>query len=149
MSKTPIDPKDIRKGDLIRWEGDPSLGSGGVKVAEYGAEYDGNSWTLSGQHYLLDRPKPPVDLPTEPTLGWLSAHTNPDPTLGAWRTEDRYVTRDGTYRLADDVTAFTPATAVPTKALDELRTQHRVNVTLESRYASVTRFLAAVDEANA
>lgn len=50
MSKTPIDPKDIRKGDLIRWE-DPEAG----EVEEWRSRFDHPPHRAWGQHYLLKR----------------------------------------------------------------------------------------------
>ena len=65
MTKTPIEPKDIRKGDLIRCEyGDVSRRAN--VAVEYYAACDG--FYVGGTQdsfFLLDRPKPPVVLPTE------------------------------------------------------------------------------------
>jgi len=64
MTKTPIEPGDIRKGDLIRAEytidGEP-------EAHEHVANCDGDIWGRVGgtTHFRLDRPKPPVVLPTE------------------------------------------------------------------------------------
>jgi len=64
MTKTPIDPGDIRKGDLIRkeWSGCQRMRS-----AEYVAAAVGDSYaaTDDGALFLIDRLKPPVVLPTE------------------------------------------------------------------------------------
>ena len=65
MTKTPIEPGDIRKGDLIRREyGDVDHVSNAA--VEYYAACDGFyvGGTLDS-YFLLDRPKPPVVLPTE------------------------------------------------------------------------------------
>ena len=67
MTKTPIEPGDIRKGDLIRKEYRVPLGA---KTAfEYLAGSNGDSYASDrGNYFLLDRPKPPVVLPTEPGI---------------------------------------------------------------------------------
>lgn len=69
--KEPIEIADIRKGDLIRFEPKPPVDFIASAI-EYVASYDKAAWRDSedvpSQHYLLDRPTPPVELPTEP--GW-------------------------------------------------------------------------------
>ena len=63
--KATIEPKAIRKGDLIRKE----YGTvGKTEAIEYraDAEGDGFSNSISAAYFLLDRPVPPVILPTEP-----------------------------------------------------------------------------------
>ena len=64
MTKTPIEPGDIRKGDLIRKEYRVPLG---VKTAlEYVASFSGDAYASDkGTYFRLDRPKPYVALPTE------------------------------------------------------------------------------------
>ena len=64
MSKTPIEPGDIRKGDSIRAE---YTIDGGSEAHEHVANYDGDIWGRVGgtTHFLLNRPKPVVVLPTE------------------------------------------------------------------------------------
>lgn len=52
--KQKIDPKDIRKGDLIRAE----YGRVGEAV-EYRASGNGTRWDAVSTHYLLERPEPP------------------------------------------------------------------------------------------
>ena len=75
--KQPIEPSEIRKGDLIRWEDDrPAGDSNGIGAIEFTAKSDGYEWRENGAHYLLDRPNPVVELPSEPTLGWLTARTS-------------------------------------------------------------------------
>jgi hypothetical protein len=62
---TPIQPEDIRKGDLIRLEHTKPEHTHAV---EYRAAFPGER-NYSGaevRYFLLDRPKPPVVLPTEP-----------------------------------------------------------------------------------
>lgn len=141
--RTPIDPADIKAGDLIRWERDfPGAGYNALEVV---ASRDGQNISPYGQHYLLDRPKPPVGLPTEPTLGW--AEYRGHRYLEVWeRNEapgmsDRVVTACTGF---GPITAFTPATAVPTAALNELRRR----VTCYGEGSPTSEFLAAVDEAN-
>ena len=65
MTKTPIEPEDIREGDLIRVE----FPEGRIeKALEFRAEFHGQiRYSGSGfAYFLLDRPKPVVVLPTEP-----------------------------------------------------------------------------------
>ena len=64
MTKTPIEPKYIRKGDTIRAEYD-FTSTYGQSAHEYVAGSNSQGWATDGHHYLLDRPKPPVVLPTE------------------------------------------------------------------------------------
>ena len=61
-NKTPILTVNIRKGDTIRCE----YGNSASPVAhEYVAIANEYSWDSTGTHYLLNRPVPPVVLPTE------------------------------------------------------------------------------------
>ena len=64
MTKTPIEPGDIRKGDLIRAE---YMIDGEPEAHEHVANCDGDIWGRVGgtTYFLLDRPKPPVVLPVE------------------------------------------------------------------------------------
>jgi hypothetical protein len=147
MSKTPIKPEDIRKGDLIRFEYANIPG----KASEYIAMGDEIPTYNAGHHFLLDRPKPTVDLPTKPTLGFISSGTVPTSTVGMWWVDPNdpsFVIRDGSFRLADDITAFVPATAVPAEALDELRAvaSGRRGCPDVAAPGAITTFLAAVDE---
>lgn len=142
--KTLIAPRDIRKGDLIRFE--YADGRSTDRAKEYVASGDGvgDGRGPVGTYYLLDRPVPPVDLPTEPTLGWLTLPGG-RALETVWTSNDKaslHRALGGSVDVAN-VTAFTPATAVPTAALDELR-KHTPGWST----ASVTTFLAAVDEAN-
>ena len=91
---------------------------------------------------IVDRPKPAVTLPTVPTLGWISCGATAH--LGHVRLDlnMRGVLLDGLYYgAASTITAFTPATVIPTKALDELRAWEWLDE------ATLT-FLAAVDNAS-
>lgn len=162
--KQPIEPEDIRKGDLIRYENGDLIR---FRAGEYRAETDGDTWgPHPGRYFLLDRPKSPVDLPTEPTLGWASFEHHHDhlaeTELGVWRhvvhgNGNDTITAAIQHQIAqaDTVTAFTPAVAVPKGALDELRevfdtapdTHTAPRRTLHYSHA-IAHFLKAVDEAN-
>ena len=83
-ARTPIEPSEIRKGDLIRveWPDDNSR--------EYRASRDGDNNIFGGtsRFFLLDRPAPAVELPTEPTLGWVHVEAEgraTSDTLAVWR----------------------------------------------------------------
>ena len=102
---------------------------------------DGSTWRL------VDRPKPVVVLPAEPALGWLDSTGN-DHTLGLWRRTSltggdgiENVRGTGYNALTSEITAFTPATAVPTDALHELRFAQVFPL------SEVETFLDAVDAA--
>jgi hypothetical protein len=61
---TPIKHEDIKKGDLIRKE---YTGDLATRATEYLAVRDAHGYTSAdGAYFLLERPKPPVVLPTEP-----------------------------------------------------------------------------------
>ncbi len=147
--KRPIEPADIRKGDLIRWEQEPSL------ISEYAIEYratePGYFQSVTGQHYLIDRrPSPPVELPTEPTLGWLENVYGARILKHWFRGEGVAEAFDGDrWNFTKEVIAFTPAVAVPKAALDELQANHDCSGPLSCLRGHVDDFLAAVDEANA
>lgn len=160
--KEPIEPSEIRGGDRI-------LATYKRFDAEYEVTYtsscDGQPWRLKSdvdidskvEHYLLDRPKPAVELPTEPTLGWLKWYAGEESSglgiertgLGIYWVIEGGVTDSGGGGMwpMKDVTAFTPATAVPTAALDELRRNHDCSGPLSCLREHVDTFLAAVDEA--
>lgn len=55
--KQPIDPKDVRKGDLIRQENVMY----GYEALEYRADSDGYARFRGADTYLLDRPEPPFE----------------------------------------------------------------------------------------
>lgn len=142
--KTPIDAKDIRKGDLIRWEEDES-----DEAREYRAIV--NSPRLSpipGRTFLLDRPVPAVVLPTVPTLGWATTAWGTRLILTSGEGRGGCDVTDQGYVDSSNVTAFTPATAVPTAALDELRDRHSGRGTTGHACCSICAFLTAVDAAN-
>ncbi len=211
--KTPISPKDIRKGDLIRWED-------GESAHEYRAGVH-CSPTFRGHHFLLDRPKrllwpagtdlwltedlypwakgdritlardwregdwgvtkegsplrlivvesvvtdvepaPPVELPTEPTLGWLdvsdidgSIDSGPGRVLSVFRNRGGLCDGGQAGSWSHDfVTAFTPATAVPADALDVLRdlpVSFLCDGHPETLYVidRISEFVRAIDKAN-
>jgi hypothetical protein len=128
--KRAIEVSEIRKGDLIRWEGP------GDEAHEWREDSIESPYNGHGQHYLLDRPEPVVELPTEPTLGWLTASQCVGtalvpvgvPVLDKWSApmgNASSIRRNGdTCGIAQEwVTAFEPATIVPTEALDVLRLQ--------------------------
>ena len=77
MTRTPIEPGDIREGDLIRklWVKCPAVRA---VATEYVAYQDGDAYgpLVEGNFFLLDRPKPPVVLPSEPGH-YLPAYENP------------------------------------------------------------------------
>lgn len=162
--KQPISPSDIREGDLIRFEYADTHG-GYMRAMEYVADQSGPNWYVAGQHYLLDRPTPPVELPIAPTLGylhWRSGTSGDMRVLASWGTAqkkpswmgDKYVSSDlGHHVQRVSVTGFTPVVAVPTDALADLRGRFRVSA-IPGTYATpmqkaVGRFLDAVDAANA
>jgi hypothetical protein len=153
--KEPIDSDLLRVGDLVRWESAVSDDAREWRVTEP----DSVQMTPRGLWFLLDRPTPAVDLPTEPTLGWASGRTEygveVSNLFGSWaqptdllnRTGHTYADDHGLVHLkAREVTAFTPATAVPTEALDRLRAEHSHDQ--PGACPDVIDFLAAVDAAN-
>ena len=152
--KRPIEPADIRAGDLIRCEWKES-----DAAEEWRSPVDaGSTWDPAKvDHFLLDRPTPPVELPTEPTLGWIYA--NDERTLalvGVRKPGDPdydspiYIRLEptGGWDRVKEISAFTSATAVPTDALDQLRGLADCSGPLSCLRRHVEVFLAAVDEAN-
>ena len=154
--KRPIEASEIRKGDMVRAERLPA--EDGLPLAiEYHATYAGDSrFNIEDdpRYFLLDRPTPPVELPTEPTLGWLN---NSPHLLAIWKDCSEGAVRPPCVRPVsvptpfDDghITAFTPAVAVPKAALEELQANHDCSGPLSCLRGHVDDFLAAVDEANA
>lgn len=174
--KTPIEGSDIRVGDRVMavdrgFETTFTVDhiDGGriyARAGNGGHHPNGFLWDSQSDWYLLDRPTPPVVLPTEPTLGWLTQsgldrfghfrqYIQDESTSGrndwtATETDSR-----GKYRNAYcDVTAFTPATAVPTDALEKLRAAENAAesgtliVDWARLVAAVRDFLASVETAN-
>lgn len=157
--KRPIEPSEIRKGDLIRWEAGDNLPYPGYAAVEITADRDGMGMSNVGQHYLLDRPAPPVQLPSGSHFGTLSWV---DGASGGTLTAEWLI--DGKQAealnfgaiLREHVTAFTPATAIPTEALDELREAEERAMDVKPfdadrkngiRRDAIFTFLAAVDAA--
>lgn len=157
-ARTPITFADIRVGDTAERESGgvvsritvASRGGLAVRSGEGGVLFslssDGSTW------FLLDRPTPPVALPTEPTLGWLSTDSM-HRRLGIYETPPEIpdaITDNAAagYWEASDVTTFIPATAVPASALDTLRHMHAGGDEYgASKCGWVADFLAAVDNA--
>ena len=109
MTKTPIEPGDIRKGDLIRKEYRVPLGA---KTAfEYLAGSNGDSYASDrGIYFLLDRSKPPVVLPTEPGV-YVSYLETPLGTTFHNLNDGRWSYIDGNGWLADsEVAEYLPLT---------------------------------------
>lgn len=165
--RTPIEPSDIRAGDLIREEYAepwvPERGDLPRTATEYRATDDLKtlSRARASAYYLLDRPTPAVELPTEPTLGILHWGEGEEVSCseGRWSVENGVVWEHfangirGYSRPVEDVTAFErtyalpdDTTAVPTEALDELRRRHRDRFPSQGCIFALD-FLAAVDEA--
>lgn len=124
-----IDRADIRKGDEIHWDDvnrprGHAVASPAVTAIEYKANRDEHEWRDWGIHRLINRPTPPVELPEEPTLGW-ATWRDFSKSLAVWKLRGEALTAtdsDGDSKgYSEKVTAFTPATAVPTEALDALR----------------------------
>lgn len=164
-TKTPIDPSEIRAGDTIErhWMGTVMTMPVARLSAKGGLAYSPEGYcvgltTEDGEKFfLLDRPVPPVSLPTEPTLGWLTWYAGEESSgLGAHRTLLGIYHRMGNGDITDeaaagawgaqDVIAFTRATAVPIEALDRLRSDV-ADWPPMSPNSVLGRFLAAVDEA--
>ena len=162
---TPIEFKDLRVGMTVECVWSPGHRVTGV-IAEVddGVVYSGplDAHLIGSEtdtFTLLDRPKPAVELPTVPSLGWASFSVVmpglPETELGVWerRTFDN---GNDTFRSvvahnvsqAESVTAFTPATAVPTEALDKLWTLRRTPARSPYLGEYVDAFLAAVAAAN-
>lgn len=164
MNRQQVQPVDIRKGDLIRWEKDPA--NRGLCAVEFSAGSDGYRYSNTGQHYLLARaPKPPLELPDKPTLGWIDAVGEKSLAVVGVKLPS-YATPDPIYIRIDAgghrwdrinrITAFTPAIAVPKAALDELRSLHKedgqksdaAGMTPYEWWQAAGRFLDAIDTAN-
>ena len=142
--KTKIAPSDIRLNDTVRVEFPPGSTNTAVEFIADSVGFNHAAFLSGSTYYLLDRPKPAVELPTEPTLGWLETKYAAR-ILQVWFAQGRYAaaSNNNRWNLETEVTAFTPATAIPTEALDTLR----ANAVLCS-IPNVAKFLAAVDAAN-
>jgi hypothetical protein len=98
---------------------------------------------LYGNYSVFEeKDRPLVGIPRVPGLGWLKGYG--ESKLAVWVRGREGLKGETTliYRVLADIEGWTPATAVPTAALDELRANP-----LPQRDIRV--FLAAVDEANA
>lgn len=147
----PIQPSEIRKGDLIRRELAPGHPAGYKSiefVASSGLRLDDDE---PDRFYLLDRPTPPVELPRGShfgTLTWVNADGNSGGTLTAeWLIDANYAEalNFGRIDLAR-VRSFDRMTAVPTEAVDALRWS--MGRGPDVAHEAAVDFLAAVDEAN-
>ncbi len=130
-TRVPIDWTDIQAGDSIRWEGDDRT-TGHITALEYRATHDEHRQFSDGSYFLLDRPEPQpkIELPAEPTLGWLgweAGGLSNASELGIW--SNRTHGAKGTH-----LTSWTPAAAVPRDALEELRDAH------ENAFSAIGRF---------
>lgn len=166
--KRPIDPSEIRKGDLIRAERKKSA-EFGESAHEYRAvvDQDNDGWASNKFNwYLLDRPAPAVELPKTPTLGrltWksfslLGGDRGTRTVTAIWQKcasvsggkYDQVISEDHSFHIdPSKVVTWEPLTAVPTTALDALMeepTELRSSAQLKR---IIDDFLAAVDEANA
>jgi hypothetical protein len=102
----------------------------------------------SATYYVDELTTPPVDLPTEPTLGWAVANFGPRLVMTPRTGRKAMDVRDSDLVDWDLVTAFTPVAAVPTEALDELREiAGRCNATYPKYEQAIHDFLDAVDKA--
>lgn len=100
--KEPIEIADIREGDLIRWEH-------GESVHRWRARYDGESYLSSiGQHFLLERPTPPVKLPTEP--GWYLTASSLDPVAVYLAADGYWTTPENFGQTGEDMAQYAPLT---------------------------------------
>ena len=103
-------------------------------------------------------PKPAVELPSVPTLGWLS-DGHDEPILGHWRSYEPNFRRDDgeEYKSVlqderdinrDRVTAFTEAVAVPKSALETLLGNVDCSGPLSCLQEHLDAFLDAIDDAS-
>lgn len=99
--KQKIDPKDIRKGDLVRYESEDTRYR--TQAVEYKAVCDRDAHRNdSGSHYLLERPEPPF----EPYWGMVIGDKNDNSQRAVYLPsgEDVYpwLTSGGISWLGDD-----------------------------------------------
>jgi hypothetical protein len=145
--KTPIDPADIRRGDLIRAE------FGDREAREYVAGSDRHKLVSVSTYYLLDRPEPQVDLPSTTTLGTLTWRDvgaicdRHETALWGPSSDGKRVVSESSSVPVRLVTGFAPIlthaddeTPVPAAALLALRKAWPWNAP-----TPVATFLAAVD----
>ncbi len=152
--KRPIDRAEIRKGDAVRIEyRDNDALLAGVTAREYKAGHDCDAGLTEGRplaYFLLDRPEPAVELPTEGLhLGWLTHDGQADLLVFSFNRPGHI--EDASYGSISrpTVQAWVPAVAVPKAALDALRFRKDGGFFRIPDDAAITNFLTAVDEANA
>ncbi|GAA0189650.1 hypothetical protein GCM10008944_01280 [Cytobacillus oceanisediminis] len=117
--RTPIEPSEIRKGDLIRWEN--PWKDAVLRAVEYRADMPGIGWANGGHHFLLDRPDPLADFPTDRTVGivlfadgsYRSGAVLVDAGRDLWVDGERVPSARAPHR-------FIPGEIVSTAALDAL-----------------------------
>jgi len=148
--KQPIDTNQIKAGDLIRVEWEQPTEIQATLAREFVAQCDRHSLDLWGpcRYYLLDRPKPTVVLPIEPTLGWATANFGDRLIHTAGKGHGGTDVTDCGYVDSCAITAFTPATAVPTAALDALRAEAARMNPFSYEAGAIRTFLKAVAAAN-
>ena len=152
--KQPIEPSDIRKGDLIRTEANEgSVVGDNLTASEWIADGTEPSRHFgTNRLFLLDRTEPAVELPTEDHhFGWLGGpgtRLAKPGVAGEWFFGDTRITAsgfsDGIERTS--VTTWTPGTLVPTVALERFR---HLRETRTMAMGDIDKFLAAIDEASA
>lgn len=153
-----IKPEDIRVGDLIRWEASDSEQAFEWRVPAMTTE-DWPARYRGGRCFLLNRPKPPLELPTDQALGWVDWRTGSGVNkteLTLWDPASGYAVRaDRVQVAAKKIHDFTPAVAVPKAALDELREWREalretngINAMPTPAVRRIDTFLAAVGAAN-
>ncbi len=144
--KRPIEFEDIRVGDVVDVEWDSPAAVSGYMSVRFKARIDRQKPIGAVRAFLIDRPeppKPPVELPPTPSLGWA------DGQLGFWNEwqgtlNGRFA--NGQVSQAPRPDTYVAATAVPTSALDELR-RTEVGLFRSGAQVAIADFLAAVDKA--
>lgn len=148
-----IKPADIREGDHVRWEHSDS-----DAACEWRQSEHPRSEHRPGTYFLMSRPTPPVELPTEKSLGRLTWYVGEESSgLGLHRSHMGlfYPHRDGLtdnenfgYYKASRIISWEPMTAVPTESLDALRKTLSTVKESGERREDIATFLADVDRAN-
>lgn len=141
--RRPIEPSEIRKGDLIRAE------FGDRDAREYVASHYRHRLGARGvRHYLLDRVDPAWQGVRH---GWLDGRfvtATHVLSLGWWRVDGVNTQGQPTRSELHDIDRLIPATPVPTVALDRfMRVRNTPGATLGDIYEASRNFLAAVDKA--
>lgn len=169
-TRTPIAPSEIRVGDRVAAVSHgmettfvvDHFDNGRIYASAGNAHHDSEAFLQGDKNewFLLDRPTPPVALPTEPTLGWARVE-NGVRAVGIWSTythrynlsdqEAVYLINPEREFAVSDVVEFIPGTLVPTSALDALRKAFKgisIGSLLSPCEVGVRTFLADVDSAN-